>query len=853
MPAKKSVPTDVTLLNRFWSEEVIRTVLPNGLTVIVKPDRKAAVASVQVWVKTGSIHEDAELGAGLSHYLEHMLFKGTSRRNGRQISVEVQAHGGYINAYTTFDRTVYYIDLPAEHAAVAVDVLADMVLHSTLPADEVKKEKDVILREIAMGDDDPDQRLGQALFSTAFRQHPYAYPIIGHSEVFRKVERADLQAYYQARYVPNNMVVVVAGDVDAAGITEAITKHFGAASRSALAPVYIPPEPTQLAPRSLHQSAAVELSRAGLAWQIPGLTHPDAPALDVLAMILGSGDSSVLWQTIREKKRLVHAIDATSWNPGSNGLFYISFTADADKREAAAAEVLQQLERGKRLGFSAAQVRKAIRQLVVAEINTRKTMSGQASRLGVAEVVVGDLDFSRTYFSRLARLTPREVQRVLQHYLVPETCSQVSLNPTTAAPKMASDTNSAKQSAEFKEIKLRNGVRLLLQPDASLPNVHLRLCALGGPRYEPRDRRGATSLLATMMTKDAGRNSAAVVAAKIEEVGGSFYPMSGNNTFGVALEVLPPDLDRALGLLADAVLRPAFRQQTLDIEREAQLAVLHEDNDNVVAYGLKQLRKRFFGEHALAVGPHGEEHSLAAISAADLRTLRDSLLRGENVVLVAAGDFDAAKLEAACRKWLEQLPPGKPESVGPTFVGPGEPAEVVEKQPRQQAVVFEAYPGPAMPDEDFFVGEVLDELFSGMSSRLFERVRDELGLAYYVRSSRIIGLDAGMFYFYAGTAPGSEQPVLKEITAEIRRVKIGKVAPDELARCQTRLKAAHRMGQQTNSARALQAALNALYGRPVNDRQDYERRIDAVSVADLQHFVRKYFDRKQRVRLTVRP
>src|ERR1700677_2550930 len=145
MAKSKTQSADRALLDAFWREPVERTVLANGLTLLVKPDRAAALASVQVWVRTGSIHEGSQLGAGLSHYLEHMLFKGTERRSGREITASVQASGGYINAYTTFDRTVYYIDLPSEHLEVAVDILADAVLHSTLPEDEAIREKNVIL------------------------------------------------------------------------------------------------------------------------------------------------------------------------------------------------------------------------------------------------------------------------------------------------------------------------------------------------------------------------------------------------------------------------------------------------------------------------------------------------------------------------------------------------------------------------------------------------------------------------------------------------------------------------------------------------------------------------------------
>ena len=253
MPRSAPRSSDSALLESFWREPVARTVLPNGLTLIVKPDASAALASVQVWVKTGSQHEEAHLGAGLSHYLEHMLFKGTERRAGREISATVQAHGGYINAYTTFDRTVYYIDLPSEHCGVALDLLADAVLHSTLPADEVAREKEVILREIAMTRDDPDNRFWEAFFATAFREHPYRHPIIGYRDVFSAVTRDDLLAYYRTRYVPNNLVVVVVGDVDVAATQALVAQHFGSVPRARLAPVLVPGEPTALARREQHQ------------------------------------------------------------------------------------------------------------------------------------------------------------------------------------------------------------------------------------------------------------------------------------------------------------------------------------------------------------------------------------------------------------------------------------------------------------------------------------------------------------------------------------------------------------------------------------------------------------------------
>jgi zinc protease len=850
MPA--SLASDFQLLQQLWRDAPRRQVLPNGLTLIMKPDPTAAVASVQAWVKTGSIHEDRQLGAGLSHYLEHLLFKGTQRRAGREISTEVQEHGGYINAYTSFDRTVYYIDIPAEHAPVAVDILGDAVLHSTLPAEEVAREKDVILREIDMGLDDPDHRLWQQLFETVYQQHPMRQPIIGHREVFAAIERETLVDYYESRYVPNNIVVIVTGGFDAAAVESAVTQHFGSTPRRRLAPVFLPAEPRALSPRVEHLEDDVEIVRGAVAWNIPGLSHPDAPALTVLALVLGHGDSSMLWKALREKARLVHSVDATSWAPGAQGLFYLSLICDGPQRDKALAAVQRELRKALQRGFTANQISKAVRQMVVGEINGRKTAAGQASRLGVAEVVAGDINFSRAYFERLRRVTPAALKRVLKTYLIDGVHHTVSLSPRAeAAPPAAvmEDTAAAAVQAET----LANGARLILQPDRRLPNLHLRLLGLGGPAYEATNQRGATNLMATLLARDTTKRSAAEVAAAIEEVGGSLNPITGNNTFGLAVEVLPSDIDLALDLLAQAALKPKFTKSSFAIERDAQIAELQQDADDIVTIGRQELRRRFFGKHPLAVEAGGLIEHLKALTPKDLKRLHQTLMVAPNVVLSVAGDFDPKALAPKLRRLLKRFPRAEFSTQVPTLAAPADASDVVLSQPRQQAVVMQGYLGPGVRSDDFHVAEVADELFSGMSSRLFERVREEKGLAYYVRSSRVIGLEAGMFYFYAGTAPGKEAEVLHEIELEIKRMAAGRITKAELKRCQTRLCAARRMSLQSNGAKAMHTALNSLYGQPLDGGPEFEKQINGVTIRSLAKFAKTYLRRRACTQVVVRP
>ena len=189
------------------------TTLENGLTIIVREDHSAPVVSAQAWANTGSIHEGRWLGAGLSHVLEHMLFKGTTTRPGSRIDQEVQEAGGYMNAYTSFDRTVYHIDVPNTGARTAIDILSDIMQNASLPPDELAKELDVIRREMDMGQDDPGRRSGRRLFETAYTKSPYRHTVIGYLDIFNELKPEDIRGYYTERYAPNNVFYVVVGDV----------------------------------------------------------------------------------------------------------------------------------------------------------------------------------------------------------------------------------------------------------------------------------------------------------------------------------------------------------------------------------------------------------------------------------------------------------------------------------------------------------------------------------------------------------------------------------------------------------------------------------------------------------------
>src|SRR6266436_4883548 len=475
----KATPTDDSAVITFPPSSAQKWVLPDGLTVIVQEDHSAPVASVQAWCATGSVSEDEHLGAGLSHILEHMLFKGTKMRTTNAIAQKIQDVGGYINAYTSFDRTVFWIDVPKAGVATALDVLADAIMNSTLPPEEYQKEQEVIRREFAMNLDDPDRMTGLLLFATAFQKHPYRLPVIGQMEIYNQLTQEQVMQYYKTRYVPNNLTFIVVGDVDAGKIRQQLAESFKPYPETSLKPLFIPAEPPQLGRREVHQEFATELTHLSLAWHIPELTNPDVPALDLLSTILGEGRSSRLYRRVREEAGLAFSISAFSYTPGDPGLFGIDATLDPKKREAAEQLALRIVDEVKHAGVTAQEFEKAKKITLSHHLGALTTMRGQASDIGSNWLLTRDLNFSRHYLDAVQRVSLDDIKRVAAQYLTENNLTVTSLNPKGS---LATKTEGPKVAAagEIQKFELSNGLRLLVREDPRLPLVAIGAVFRGG-------------------------------------------------------------------------------------------------------------------------------------------------------------------------------------------------------------------------------------------------------------------------------------------------------------------------------------------------------------------------------------
>ncbi len=827
--------------------------LQNGLNLIVQEDHSAPVASVQAWCQTGSIDEGRHLGAGLSHILEHMLFKGTSTRTTNEIAQKIQDSGGYVNAYTSYDRTVYWIDIPSKGVESAIDILSDAMMNSTLPAEEYTKEQEVIRREFAMGYDDPDRMSGLKLFETAYAVHPYRLPVIGHIEIYNKLTRDDVMEYYKARYVPNNLFFVIVGDVDAEKIHAQLEKYFANYPRQSLPPHYVPAEPPQLGRRESHSEFPTEHTRLNLAWHTPDITSPDVPALDLVSTILGDGRSSRLYRKLREEQGLVHSVSAFSYATTYPGLFGIDAALDVEKREQAESAVLAMIDELKKNGVSAAELEKAKKQSLSAHLQSLTTMRGKASDLGSSWMLTHNLDFSRAYLDAIQHVTIDDIKRVVTQYLTDKSLTITSLNPEGSL-KVGAKEAAPVSAGEIQKFELSNGLRLLVREDPRLPLVSIVSAFKAGLLAETPDNNGITKLYSKVLVKGTRTRSAEQIANQIEAVGGSIGTDAGNNSFSVAVKVMQPDLKLGLELLADVLTSPTMPDAAIEREKEAQLAALKAEEEEMTTVARNLMRSSLYPDHPYGLRPNGSPATIAKIDRKQLLDFHKGYCVAKNGVLAVFGNVKAAEVRELVENQLANLPSGEPALTKLPQPAPlKQEISVEEFKNKAQAIVMVGFHGADMFSPDREALELIDEASSDLGSRFFVRIREKMGLAYFVGSSQQVGLVPGPFVFYLGTSPQKVEQVKVEFLDEIHKLAKDGLTPEELTRAKEKLIGQQEIRNQSDDTFAYASALDELYGLGYDYYKTLKQHIDAITLEDIKRVANKYFQDKPSVLAVVHP
>ncbi|MFP6624154.1 MAG: pitrilysin family protein [Myxococcota bacterium] len=839
--------------------EVHFEVLPNGLTLLLQPTQLAPVANIQIWAQVGSADEGPD-EQGLAHFHEHMLFKGTGKRGVGDVAADVEGAGGRINAYTTFDVTVYYATLPSQSLDTGFEVLVDAVLNSSFDADEIQREREVVLEEIRRAEDSPGHVLSDALFSTAYQQHPYRTPILGVPESVEAFERDRVRSFFERWYAPDNLVIAAAGDFDATRFAGQIRAAFADAQPRG-AKRSRPVEPEQTGLRSTVLQRSFEGVRVDLAWRAARFADPDAPLLDLLSFVLGGCESSRLGASLMDRDQLVDRIDSSSYSPLDPGLFSVNFESDVRRTGAAIEGVVREVERLRAERVSLDELERARANFLANEHFERENIAGISSRLASFHVLGGDHRGDERYLDTIRNATPEQLIQAARTHLDPEQLTVASVVPedegsTVDEASIRASVSSgiastrkrfqppARSHRDEQQIvhsyELAHGGTIHVAPRRDVPVVAARAAFLGGLLAETGETAGIGSFLSSIWTRGTRNRSAADFARAVESLAGEVHGFSGRSSLGFNLEATRDKFEPILDLFAEALLEPGFDGEELERERRETLAAIERRADLLAQLAYLQLSEMLFPTHPYRLPMLGTAESVGRIDVEALRAHHERLVRPENLVFAVAGDVDPDAIAESISARTSDLEAKGFERSAPAFDEPIREIQErrLEKQ-RSQVHLVVGFPGLRVDDPDRIALDVLSQVLAGQGGRLFLELRDKRSLAYSVSAISVEGVAPGFFSIYIATAPEKAEEARRGILAELEQLVETAPAEDELSRARHYLAGSFAIDGQRNSNHAGHIALDGLYGLGPEAHYAYGSKVAAVTAEDVLHVARR--------------
>jgi zinc protease len=835
------------------TEGAKRFVLKNGLTVILKEDHSAPVAAVQVWVKTGSANE-TPAEAGITHQIEHMIFKGTATKGTDEIARAIESSGGQINAYTSFDRTVYYAEIDSARVNTALDVLLDAVQHSVFDPGELEKEKEVVLEEYRRSQDIPERELSKALMALAYQKHPYGRPIIGYEETIRSFNREMILEYMDKWYTPGNMVLVAVGDFETAKILKTIEKLVQNFPERGGAKPSRPVEPPQMELRKTVEHARVQQVYLDLLWHIPPMTHEDIYALDVLETILGDGRSSRLYKRLKMDANLVYRVGAGTYALTDPGLFSISATLDPENLPAALNAIGGEISRMKRTPVTPSEIQKAKTLAEASFVFDMEDMAGQASTLGFFQTMTGDMYNADVYLSRIKQVTADDVLRVSKTYLRPENLSvgvmapeneaialdAALVKPFSEAPSKVEKTASVLSQNPTEMHVLKNGMRLILKENRRVPEVSVVGAFLGGKRLEKPGQWGISGFVAEMLTRGTKKRTAAQIANTVESWAGSLDGFSGRNSLGVTGKFLSTDLYAGLELLSDIILQADFPAGEIEKVRADILAAIRAKKDRPTAQLFELFYKTLYPHYPYGHPSTGTPETIKGLTREDLEKWYLNLRIPSNFVLTVVGDFDRRQLLPYLKTLFEPL---KPAQRALPEIDPEPPIAAPRRahidRPGAQTHLCVGYLGADLKSPNNAPMALVDTALSGMGGRLFLKLRDQQSLAYSVTAFRSPGLETGAFGVYMACDPKKLPQAQAGVFKELSLLRENGLTEEELQAAKRYLLGNLKIGMQTNGSQAMQMTLDELYGMGYDHMPKYIAAIGSVTTKDVNRAVKE--------------
>ncbi len=816
-------------------DSITVTTLDNGLTVVLAPQSGSRVTTVNVWIGVGSAVEPPALN-GISHFFEHMIFKGSAKYP--QVDHVIEGWGGSSNASTSLDFTQYYVSVPTEHSDTAIELLADILINGLFPDDALIQERDVVLQEGAQRNSDPDSYFSYQIWQAYYGDHPYAQPILGTEETVSGITREDFLNWLDTYYVPNNMTVIVAGGIDPVHALSQVQAHFGSMEAKAL-PAFDPAPPawpTDVEAMVLSRDIAQE--RLRLVWPGPSVADfDDVVAMDVLLYVLAGGRSSRFYQNITRDLGVITSADANYFTTRLPGIFQLSAQYPPGQTAVARSALLQEIGRVRNGQVTQAEVATAKTVLTAGIERSIESSRGLSSDLGFYATVAGDPLSTFEYQDRIRAITVEDVVAVTRKYVKPDIQMEFRM-----APEFALDAAEPDQEGL---ITLANGLRLILREDPTTRVVAFDVKVGTGTAVETADQAGISTFTNALMLRGTQSRSEEEIFATIENLGASLSQSQLPDMGSLNLVATTDTWSQALPILLDVLKNPAFTEEEFTRLQRDTLLQIAAQRDSYFTTAYDQLLQSLYGTSGYGNPDLGTEASINALTRDQVQDFHARHYVPGNMVVTVVGninaDLMAARLETALGS-LEAV--DAPTATGSRQIALAETQTAMTENANSGVTwLIMGFPGPAISAADYAAMKILNSIVgSGASSRMFEILRNQQGLAYSVGSFFPSRAGHSHLAVYAIVTPAYGDRVADDILAILHDIRDNGVSAAELSLAIQREVGDFILRNETSADRANDFGWYAMLGAGHQVDTHYPERMRAVTSEDVQRVASTYLE-----------
>ena len=809
------------------------------------------VVSIQAWIARGSAYETDKL-AGISHFLEHALFKGTKRRKVGDIALEIESRGGEINAFTSFEETAYYTTLASRYFEEGLDVIADAIMSPAFDEHEMLREREVILEEIKRAHDSPYKTVSANLWKACFGGTPFGRPVLGFEETVRKIDHRTLREYFEKNYHAGSTSLFVVGDVEPKKVAAIAEKKLAKMRRGKRTELPKKLRLTKEGPaRVVAAGRDIKECHVQLAVRAPEITHPDVPAIDLMCSALAQGEGSRLYQRLVKEKHLALEAHMGLVATGRCGLATISIVAPPETLEAALRESMEVLEEAASHGLLDSEVERVKSSLEAEVVDGKETVEGYARRLGYYYIQFGDPEYEKTYLDQVLGVTSDRAAEIVGEVFAKKPVLSVvhpAENPVDKKALVSAISRKVRHRPTVRDHRLppektaRGPLVFVTKEVTTLPVVSVRILFLGGTREEPKEKAGLTHLFQRMWTGGTSSYSSLQIVQTLESLGASLYGFAGKNTFGLSVEFLSKHWPVMKPLLTEILLAPTFPEHEFETEKKLLLREIHSEKDAPSQLCQINFLSALYGDHPYGRSSIGTKESVSGLTTRDLRDYFKAGVHKKRMVVSTVGNFERGRWISELESVLTRIPDSGKAAPSAIPVSPrnGLKIAVEKRSPLFQSHILIGFLGASFTDPERYALKLLSSALAGQGGRLFLELRDRQSLAYTVSPLNNDGPDRGLFGVYIGCSPEKWQRSVYGIRVELEKILAQPMGARELDRAKRFWIGRFELDLQRFASQAMLYGLDEIYGQGYRHSLEVPELIESITAKEIQTAAQKF-------------